>query len=659
MLNLRRGIMMAGERVENRLHAGQRGGTRRHRRVFGAVLQAVFCSGRRAGPPGQGAHFLRRIRRAVLPGPSPLALKIVAFNLAAVLLLVLGMLYLNPFRDSLLHQREAAMLREAALQADLVTLHLAGGMSAFDALERLPPQAGVAFYLLDAGGQVLAFAGGARPGRPVADAGATADVPLSGAPGAGAQAPGTQPDAAPTTSPSTAPSNVPTSAPGAHQDAPKRQAPAPGLSPAIAAELAALVRRLDGAQGSEALGFSRATLRDPGGRGAVFSVIQRLPTVSQPVPAAAPSLSASRQILDGGGMIDAVAGAQAGAGEGSAATAGPVPEVPAVLVVSGLAAEIGTLQTIERGQMLQIFVIAVIVSIGLSLALASTIATPLAELARVAETGGAERRRAPARVQIPDLGARKDEIGRLAQALGGMVKALYDRIEGNEQFAADVAHEIKNPLASLRSAVASLRRVTREDHRAQLLDILDQDVGRMDRLVSDIANASRLDSDLVREEEERFDLTHMLEGLCAHFARLAAAEEVSFVTDLPPGPVMTNGLEGRLAQVFANLIGNALSFSRQGDVIRVWARRRGERLLVVVEDSGPGIPEEALALVFRRFYSHRPDGQFGDHSGLGLAISKQIVEAHGGVIWAENVRLAGAAQTGPPRGARFVVGLPL
>jgi two-component system sensor histidine kinase ChvG len=265
----------------------------------------------------------------------------------------------------------------------------------------------------------------------------------------------------------------------------------------------------------------------------------------------------------------------------------------------------------------------------------------------------------PSRVRIPDLTARPDEIGRLSGAMRGMVAALYDRIDANEQFAADVAHEIKNPLASLRSAVASLHMVKRDDQRAKLLDVIDHDVRRLDRLVSDISNASRLDSELVKEEEEAFDLMKMIGNLSEYLGKQASQKGVEFITDLPDHPIRITGLEARLAQVFVNLITNAISFCEDGDAVRVWARQRQNRVLVVVEDTGPGIPDEALTKVFRRFYSERPEGQFGDHSGLGLAISKQIVEAHGGVIWAENIRPTNVDITSEPLGARFVVGLPV
>jgi len=336
-------------------------------------------------------------------------------------------------------------------------------------------------------------------------------------------------------------------------------------------------------------------------------------------------------------------------------------EVLAVIALTSAEGEIDRLVRYEREQILQMFVIALLVSIGLSLVLASTIANPLSDLAAAAELGRDRdaRKMAPGRVRIPDLAARPDEIGRLSVAMRGMVAALYDRIDANEQFAADVSHEIKNPLASLRSAVVTLRVAKRDDQREKLLEVIEHDVRRLDRLVSDISNASRLDSELVKEEEEEFNLSKTLTNLTEYLGAQAREKGVEFITDFPPDAIMTRGLEARLAQVFVNLITNAVSFCEEGDAVRVWARRRENRVLVVVEDTGPGIPEQALEKVFKRFYSERPQGDFGNHSGLGLAISKQIVEAHGGVIWAENIRPTHADVTSEPLGARFVVGLPV
>ncbi|QPM91011.1 ATP-binding protein [Pseudooceanicola algae] len=339
----------------------------------------------------------------------------------------------------------------------------------------------------------------------------------------------------------------------------------------------------------------------------------------------------------------------------------PLPKAPGLAVaVSGT---IDATQGALRG-VLGVFLGATLVSILLSLVLASTIAGPLAELAAAVELGGGhgsngKRPVAPGRVRIPDLSHRRDEIGRLSGALRGMVDALYDRIDSNEQFAADVAHEVKNPLASLRSAVGALRVAKRADQQAKLLEVIDHDVRRLDRLVSDISNASRLDSELVREEEEEFDLVDLVRRLCDHLEEQARAQGIELVADLQKAPVLLRGIEPRLAQVVVNLVTNAISFCATGDRIRVWVRQRANRVLIVVEDSGPGIPDEALTQIFTRFYSHRPESDFGNNSGLGLAISKQITEAHGGVIWAENIRPGEADPHSAPRGARFVVGLPI
>ena len=345
----------------------------------------------------------------------------------------------------------------------------------------------------------------------------------------------------------------------------------------------------------------------------------------------------------------------------AAAPVRPGNEATEVVVLTALPDEIVRIEGAAALQLLAVFGGAILVSTVLSLGLAASITGPLAALASAAEQGRDRhaRKMTRGRVRIPDLAERPDEIGRLSKAMRGMVAALYDRIDANEQFAADVAHEIKNPLASLRAAVGTLRVSPRDDQRERLLDVITHDVRRLDRLVSDISNASRLDSDLVREESVRFNLLRTLAALGDHLGRQAAETGVEFITDLPPEPILVDGLEERLAQVFVNLVTNAISFCDEGDAVRLWARRRENRVLIVVEDTGPGIPEAALGKVFERFYSERPELDFGNHSGLGLAISKQIVEAHGGVIWAENIRPTHADITSEPLGARFVVGLPV
>lgn len=329
-----------------------------------------------------------------------------------------------------------------------------------------------------------------------------------------------------------------------------------------------------------------------------------------------------------------------------------------------LTTQAGYLDSLMRGEqetVLRLFLLAVVVSVVLSIVLANAIANPINDLAAAAEAGTTKHGRAsePERVRIPDLTGRPDEIGHLSRAMRGMTEALYERIDTNEEFAADVAHEIKNPLASLRSAVETLRIIKKEESRIKLLDVIEHDVRRLDRLVSDISNASRLDAELVKEELEPFDLTRMLDRIVDFHGHEAGDKGVELIWSQPDKPIIYDGLEARLAQVFVNLITNAVSFCGEGDAVRVWAREKDNRVLIVVEDTGPGIPNEALTKVFKRFYSERSEENFGNNSGLGLSISKQIVEAHKGVIWAENIRAKDAAEDAAPLGARFVVGLPV
>ena len=560
-------------------------------------------------PPSaeEGELSARRARRGVISlKSSPLARKIIVFNLLALMVLVAGVLYLNPFRDGLVEQRGAALTAQAELIADVlgnapavvtaVTGNAATGTGfgpeTRAVFERLNLRQGVELYLFDASGQLLRTRTGNLPAPPVLDA---LDAPRS-------------------TVITDFLNMVWDSVSGLF--ALHEEGSGDAGHDAMAARLAAAAL-----QGETRLELARDEA------GSTFF------TVVAPVRQAAPV----------------------------AATGGNQVQIVGAVALTSPAGEIDRLVRNEREQVLQVFVLALLVSIGLSLVLASTIANPISDLAAAAELGGERNARslAPSRVRIPDLAARPDEIGRLSVAMRGMVAALYDRIEMNEQFAADVAHEIKNPLASLRSAVGTLRVARREDQREKLLEVIEHDVRRLDRLVSDISNASRLDSDLVKEQEERFDLLQMLRNLGEFMGREADAKGIDFITDLPPGPIMLSGLEGRLAQVFVNLLTNAISFCEDGDAVRIWARRRDNRVLVVVEDTGPGIPESALTKIFKRFYSERPVAQFGNHSGLGLAISKQIVEAHGGVVWAENIRPTDADPASDPLGARFVVGLPV
>ena len=329
-------------------------------------------------------------------------------------------------------------------------------------------------------------------------------------------------------------------------------------------------------------------------------------------------------------------------------------KVHGALVLSTQGGDIDAIVRSERISILQVFLVALAVSVVLSVLLAKAIGRPIERLAEAAVA--AERGGPGARVPLPDMSARGDEIGRLSGALKRMTEALYSRIEATESFAADVAHEIKNPLSSLRSAVETMGYAKSDADKDRLLVVMQHDVVRLDRLVTDISNASRLDAELVREERESFDLAGLLATLVEFNQGKAQERGVRIRSDGVEAPLTMSGIEGRLAQVFVNLIDNALSFSPEGAEIRVAARRRPEGgIRVTVEDQGPGVPDESLQSVFERFYSQRPEAErFGDHSGLGLSISRQITEAHGGAIRAENIGERGD----PRRGARFVVDLP-
>ena len=329
--------------------------------------------------------------------------------------------------------------------------------------------------------------------------------------------------------------------------------------------------------------------------------------------------------------------------------------------------ETGRASASDRGgvgaPMIAPLVFALIVSIAASLYLAATIALPLSRLAHTIKTGrGAAHPprtgRQPAQVPTA-LRARRDEIGDLARGLKNLVAALDRQIDLNERFAADMAHELKNPLTSLGSAAGTLRATRTDERRKRLLDVIDHDVQRLDRLLCDISGASRLDSALARENLTPFDLNAMLKTMCDHQGEIARQKEIDFIADLPHEAIFVRGSQAHLAQVVVNLMVNALSFCETGDAIRVWMRQKENQVLVGVEDTGPGIPDSAIGKIFERFYSQRPARQFGNHSGLGLSISKQIVEAHNGAICAENIHPTDIDITSEPMGARFVIGLPV
>ena len=330
--------------------------------------------------------------------------------------------------------------------------------------------------------------------------------------------------------------------------------------------------------------------------------------------------------------------------------------VRGALMLSTQGADIDNMVTGERLAILKVFLIAAAVMVVLSILLAGTIAEPVRRLADAAES---VRRRIRTRVEIPDFTRRHDEIGHLSGTLRDMTDALYRRMEGIERFAADVAHELKNPLTSLRSAVETLPIAKTEESRARLLAVIQHDVQRLDRLISDISDASRLDAELQREEAEPVDLAKLLSTVVAVANEVRRDDGVKVTLRFEGGGMRSfqvPGHDSRLGQVVDNLIENARSFSPQNGTVRVTCRRTKGDVEILVDDDGPGVPPDAFEKIFERFYTDRPHQGFGQNSGLGLSISKQIVEAHGGSIWVENRMTT----EGPPEvlGARFIVRVP-
>ena len=335
--------------------------------------------------------------------------------------------------------------------------------------------------------------------------------------------------------------------------------------------------------------------------------------------------------------------------------------VTGVLLLSTQGNEIDSIVQAERGAILRVFLVAAAVMVVLSLLLASTIAGPVRKLAAGAER---VRHRMSHRTEIPDFTSRTDEIGHLSGALRTMTNALYGRIEGIERFAADVAHELKNPLTSLRSAVETLPLAKTEESRGRLLEVIQHDVKRLDRLISDISDASRLDAELQRQDAEPIDVVKLLTTVIDMqngAPRANGTTATLTVADAAQGrdAYLVLGHDSRLAQVVTNLIDNARSFSPEGAVVKVKCRRTRKLVEILVDDAGPGVRPDALEKIFERFYTDRPEQGFGQNSGLGLSISKQIVEAHEGTITAVN-RTKPDAEGGEAKvlGARFVVRLP-
>ena len=333
----------------------------------------------------------------------------------------------------------------------------------------------------------------------------------------------------------------------------------------------------------------------------------------------------------------------------------PIQRVQEVLGVLTLeASDVDEIIARERAALIPFIIIAILVTLSSSLLLNRLIAQPVRRLSRAADSVRLSRARA---ISLPDLARRDDELGDLTRSLEDMTHALSERMDAIERFAADVAHEIRNPLTSLRSAVETLDLVKDPAARERLLGILKNDVQRLDRLVTDISNASRLDAELSREEPKRIDMERLIFDVVSLYQATARPREVSVRFEPPGGlePPVVVGREGPLSQIFRNLIDNARSFSPPGgEVVVALARARGT-VIATVSDTGPGIPPENLETVFERFYTSRPKGAaFGGNSGLGLSIARQIAEAHGGSLKAAN-RMTPEGKVG---GAAFILTLP-
>ncbi|EFO32845.1 sensor protein ChvG [Roseibium sp. TrichSKD4] len=349
-------------------------------------------------------------------------------------------------------------------------------------------------------------------------------------------------------------------------------------------------------------------------------------------------------------------------GELIVSVAVPIQRFRAVLgslLLSTQGGDIDAIVRAERIAIMRVFLVAATVTILLSILLAGTIAGPVRRLAAAADR---VRKGSNTRQEIPHFADRQDEIGHLARSFRDMTNALYNKIDAIEQFAADVAHELKNPLTSLRSAVETLPLAKSENSRERLLEVIQHDVRRLDRLISDISDASRLDAELARAQAEPIDLAALLRAIADSVNQRTGDERAGVSLTIADAagtnPYEVQGHDIRLGQVISNLIDNAQSFSEVGGGVRIGLRREGRWAEITVDDDGPGIRAENTARIFERFYTDRPEGEgFGNNSGLGLSISRQIIEAHGGIITAENRR--DETQDKQIAGARFLIRLPV
>ncbi len=334
-------------------------------------------------------------------------------------------------------------------------------------------------------------------------------------------------------------------------------------------------------------------------------------------------------------------------------------KVLGVLVLSTKPGDIDNVLWDERWLILQIAGVALVLAVGSSLLLARTVAGPMK---RLSEAANHVSRNIVARQELPDLINRRDEVGQMGRAFVDMTNALYRRIEASEKFAADVAHELKNPLAAARSTAEALTYAKSDTDRQQLVNEIQTELKRLNRLINDVSNASRLDAELARQEMQDVDVRGVLDSVSRIFRDMLDDDDrsIRLVVDpsAPRSAFTVIGNDGRLGQIFTNLIDNALSFSPAGGRITVTAQSNGQRVEITIEDQGPGIPTDKLNAIFERFYSDRPatDTKRGKNSGLGLSISREIVISHRGEIYAENIAPSGPLDT--MTGARFTVRLP-
>ncbi|HRD78749.1 MAG TPA: stimulus-sensing domain-containing protein [Hyphomicrobiaceae bacterium] len=339
-----------------------------------------------------------------------------------------------------------------------------------------------------------------------------------------------------------------------------------------------------------------------------------------------------------------------------------------VLLLSTPPGEIDRIIARERRVILVLAAMALAATLIASWLLRRAVAGPMSRLSSAARQVSLNIN---ARAEIPEFADRTDEVNGLASSFREMTRALYDRIEASEQFAADVAHELKNPLAAASAMAQMLNYAKTDEKRAEVVQQIQGELKRLNRLISDVSNASRLDAELARQETAPLDLRGLLDGVVTMFSDLVRDSGRSVVLEAADVPLLSDGYTvdghaGRLRQVATNLIDNAISFSPEGGTITVRLIAHGRDVEFAVEDQGPGIPADKLEKVFERFYSDRPqtDGTSGRNSGLGLSISREIVRAHGGRIWAENAPArkgempAKQADDAVSSGARFIVRLP-